>query len=59
MKSMETFEIDYLVVGGGAAGMAIASKISSFDKEVILIERNNLLAQETSSRNSEVIHAGI
>lgn len=56
---METFEIDYLVVGGGAAGMAIASKISSFDKEVILIERNNLLAQETSSRNSEVIHAGI
>ena len=56
---MEIFEIDYLVVGGGAAGMATATRLSSLGKHVILIERNNLLAQETTSRNSEVIHAGI
>ena len=56
---MQSFDIDYLVIGGGVAGIAIAAKLSSMGKEVILIEKNNLLAQETSSRNSEVIHAGI
>ena len=56
---MQSFDIDYLVIGGGVAGIAIATKLSSMGKEVILVEKNNLLAQETSSRNSEVIHAGI
>ena len=57
--NMETFKIDCLVVGGGVSGVAIAQKLASLDQEVILIEKNNTLAQETSSRNSEVIHAGI
>ncbi|MAJ23609.1 MAG: FAD-dependent oxidoreductase [Candidatus Pelagibacter sp.] len=56
---MQSFDIDYLVIGGGVAGLAVAAKLSSMGKEVILVEKNNLLAQETSSRNSEVIHAGI
>ena len=56
---MQSFDIDYLVIGGGVAGIAIAAKLSSIGKEVILVEKNNLLAQETSSRNSEVIHSGI
>ena len=47
------------MLGGGVAGIAIASKLSDLHEEVVLIEKNNLLAQETSSRNSEVIHAGI
>ena len=56
---METFDIDCLVVGGGVAGIAVANKISCHQKDVILVEKNKILAQETSSRNSEVIHAGI
>ncbi len=56
---METFKINCLVIGGGVSGITIAQKLSLYMEEVVLIERNNRLAQETTSRNSEVIHAGI
>ena len=56
---MEKYNIDCLIVGGGIAGLSIARKISSKYKSTFLIEKNHLLGQETSSRNSEVIHAGI
>lgn len=56
---MEKFHVDCLVIGGGVSGLSIANKISSNNKEVFLIEKNLNLGQEASSRNSEVIHAGI
>ena len=56
---MEKFEIDFLVIGGGVSGIAIANEISVAGLKGIVIERNKKIAQETSSRNSEVIHAGI
>ena len=39
--------------------MAIARRLSDTLDDIFLIEKNNSLAQETTSRNSEVIHAGI
>ena len=59
MSKLEKFEVDCLVIGGGVSGIAIARELSSRFDNIFLIERNLHLAQETSSRNSEVIHAGM
>ncbi len=59
MSKLEKFEVDCLVIGGGVSGIAIARELSSKFDNIFLIERNLHIAQETSSRNSEVIHAGI
>jgi L-2-hydroxyglutarate oxidase LhgO len=52
--------MDYntLIVGAGVVGLAIAERISRKEK-TLLIERHESFGRETSSRNSEVIHAGI
>jgi len=49
---------DMAVIGAGVVGLAIASELSSLGS-VVVIEKNNKFGQETSSRNSEVIHAGL
>jgi L-2-hydroxyglutarate oxidase LhgO len=56
---MEKFKIDCLIIGGGVAGLAIGKSIGKHFKNIFLVEKNNYIGQETSSRNSEVIHAGI
>jgi L-2-hydroxyglutarate oxidase LhgO len=52
-------DIDVLIVGGGIVGLAIARAYLQQGREVVLVERHGRLGSETSSRNSEVIHAGI
>ena len=52
-------DYDVVVIGGGVVGLACGMKISKSGKSVLLIERHNSFGKETSSRNSEVIHAGI
>jgi L-2-hydroxyglutarate oxidase LhgO len=47
------------VIGGGVVGLAIAAECSRRHAPLYLLERNPKYGQETSSRNSEVIHAGI
>ena len=47
------------VIGGGAVGLAIAAELSRRHAPLYVLERNPKYGQETSSRNSEVIHAGI
>ncbi|MBN1898341.1 MAG: NAD(P)/FAD-dependent oxidoreductase [Spirochaetes bacterium] len=47
------------VVGAGAVGLAVAFELSRSCQNIILLEKNDSFGQETSSRNSEVIHAGI
>ena len=59
MNKLEKFEVDCLVIGGGVSGIAIGRELSSKFNNIFLIERNHQIAQETSSRNSEVIHAGM
>ncbi|OFX42025.1 MAG: hypothetical protein A2X03_10825 [Bacteroidetes bacterium GWA2_40_15] len=52
-------DADITIIGAGVVGLAIAEKISGSYKNVFVIEKHNSFGQETSSRNSEVIHAGI
>jgi L-2-hydroxyglutarate oxidase LhgO len=52
-------DADITIIGAGVIGLATAEKISSEHKNVFLIEKHATFGQETSSRNSEVIHAGI
>jgi L-2-hydroxyglutarate oxidase LhgO len=51
--------IDVLIVGAGVVGLAIAARLSQQYTNVILVDKNSTFGEETSSRNSEVIHAGI
>lgn len=52
-------ELDVVVVGGGAVGLAVARAAARAGREVVLLEAEEVLGSHTSSRNSEVIHAGI
>lgn len=51
--------VDAVVIGAGVIGLAVARALALSGREVIVVERNALFGAETSSRNSEVIHAGI
>ncbi len=50
---------DILIIGAGVIGLAIAKELSFNKKDIIVIEKNKSFGQETSSRNSEVIHGGM
>lgn len=50
---------DITIIGAGVIGLAIASEISRRGADIYLLEKNETYGQEQSSRNSEVIHAGI
>ncbi|MFH1201588.1 MAG: NAD(P)/FAD-dependent oxidoreductase [Candidatus Omnitrophota bacterium] len=52
-------KIDITIVGAGVVGLAIARELSYKYQDIFVIEKNSSFGQETSSRNSEVIHAGI
>ena len=47
------------VVGAGVVGLAIAARLAPDIPNLVVLERNGAAGMETSSRNSEVIHAGI
>ncbi len=52
-------EVDCIVAGAGVVGLAIARQAAMQGLETLIIETNPMIGMETSSRNSEVIHAGI
>lgn len=54
-----TERIDCLVIGAGVVGLAVARELANRGLETIVLERHKVIGCETSSRNSEVIHAGI
>lgn len=56
---MDTFDADTVVVGAGAVGLSCARALSLAGREVLVLEAASAIATETSSRNSEVIHAGL
>ena len=53
------YTCECVVVGAGVIGLAIARALALMGKEVIVLEAENNIGMHTSSRNSEVIHAGI
>jgi len=52
-------EIDCAVIGAGVVGLAVARELASRGSEVLVLEAEGAIGTGTSSRNSEVIHAGI
>jgi L-2-hydroxyglutarate oxidase LhgO len=54
-----TDRIDALVIGAGVIGLAIARELALAGHEVIVIDQAEGIGTGTSSRNSEVIHAGL
>jgi len=52
-------DIETAVVGGGVIGLAIALSCAKKGQQTTIIERNSGIGEETSSRSSEVIHAGL
>jgi len=51
--------VDCVVIGAGVVGLAIARALALAGREVLVLEAADAIGTETSSRNSEVIHAGI
>ena len=52
-------EVEAVVVGAGVVGLAVARALAMSGHEVVILESADAIGTETSSRNSEVIHAGI
>ena len=52
-------DVETIVVGAGAVGLAVARALALAGHETMVLEQHALIGSETSSRNSEVIHAGI
>ena len=50
---------DAVVIGAGVVGLAVARALAIHGRDVLVLERHGAVGEETSSRNSEVIHAGI
>lgn len=51
-------KVDCIVIGAGVVGLAIARELALRGREVVIIEANQMIGNETSSRNNEVLHAG-
>lgn len=52
-------KVDCVVIGAGVVGLAIFRQLALSGREVVILEAENAIGTHTSSRNSEVIHAGI
>ena len=51
--------VETIVIGAGVVGLAIARKLAMAGQEVVILDRGPDYGAETSSRHSEVIHAGL
>jgi len=60
-RTLGTLELDFdvTVVGAGVIGLAVAARLSRSGRTVLVIERHDGICRESSSRNSEVVHAGL
>jgi L-2-hydroxyglutarate oxidase LhgO len=51
--------IDTLIIGAGALGLACAARLARPGQSTLIVEAESLIGSHSSSRNSEVIHAGL
>ena len=58
-RECDVEQVDCVVVGAGVVGLAVARALALAGREVIVLDAAEGIGTETSSRNSEVIHAGI
>jgi len=54
-----SIEVNVAIIGAGMVGLAVAAEVARLEQGVFVLEKNETFGLETSSRNSEVIHAGI
>lgn len=54
-----SFDVDCIVIGAGVIGLAVTRALAQAGLNVIVLEKETQFGTHTSSRNSEVIHAGI
>ena len=52
-------KLEAVVIGAGVVGLAVARALALWGREVVILETEDAIGSHTSSRNSEVIHAGI
>lgn len=52
-------DINIIIIGAGVVGLAIAAELSKKSKNIVVLERHESFGKDQSSRNSEVIHAGM
>lgn len=59
-SGIRTSDFSHVVIGGGVVGTAVGSELQAIEgNNVLLVEQHESLGTETTSRNSEVIHAGL
>ena len=56
---MAAADVDVVVVGAGVVGLACAAALARAGRSVVVVERHARVGEETTSRNSEVVHAGL
>ena len=56
---MMQFNVDAVIIGAGVIGLACARKLAAAGLETLVLEKESQIGQGISSRNSEVIHAGL
>jgi len=56
---MNDAAVDCVVIGAGVVGLAVARALARAGREVLVLEKERWIGSDTSSRNSEVIHAGL
>ncbi len=54
-----TDQVDTIIIGAGVIGLAVARRLALAGRETVVLEAENAIGMGISSRNSEVIHAGI
>src|SRR5580765_6021244 len=59
MSERANEQVDCIVIGAGVVGLAVARALALAGREVIVLEAAGAIGTGSSSRNSEVIHAGI
>jgi L-2-hydroxyglutarate oxidase LhgO len=52
-------DLDVIVIGAGAVGLAVARALAQAGRDVMVLEQHTAIGTETSARNSEVVHAGM
>lgn len=55
----EHYSVETVVIGAGVVGLATARALAQAGQEVLVLESGAAIGEGTSSRNSEVVHAGI
>ena len=49
---------DIVIIGAGVSGTYIARELSRYDLKILILDKDNDVANETTSANSAIIHAG-